>query len=251
MNIKNYVIMDKMKKIASLLEKLELTPQEVVTDWICRGEIDLKQIQIALSQKQKETVFVTSKKEIDVGMFLYSDGKISTTYTEGKSIALVLDINQDKGTMLMMCLHKEILPFSTHNFNIDTVGLKSGMNATHFISQMVEDADNASVEAVQYCLDYSDAFVEQGQAFLMTVDEVKALEPNLVKICSALHAAGISNGGFWLSTVAPSEKDAEAVNAQVAMFMPDRVSIQKEYASIPQDVYPVYDLRFSQLDLKN
>lgn len=239
--------MKKMEKITSLLEKLELTPQEVVVNWLSDGIIDMKDIQTALTQKQKETVFVTSPKEVEPGMFLYNDGKVSTTYTTGKCSALVLDVYRDRNTLLMMCLQKALLPFCSPGFEIDTAGLKSGLNATHFIKQMADDAPGASAEAAKYCLTYSDAFVEQ-QAYMLTVDELKTLEPNLSQIGSALRSAGI-DGGFWLSTTAQLDKENNAVSANIAVFMPDRIAIQKEYASVPQAVYPVYELKFSQLNL--
>ncbi len=239
-----------MEKIASLLEKLEMTPQEVVIDWVANGLVDLKEIQTALAQRQKETVFVTSFKEIEPGMFLYNDGKVSSTYTEGQCSALVLATYPDRETMLMMCLHKALLPFCSQGFDIDTVGLLSGLNATHFIRQMADDVPGASVDAAQYCLDYNDAFVDKLQAFMLTVNELKALEPNLPQIVPALREAG-AVGGFWLSTTAQIGQDADTVSANIAVFMPDRIAVQKEYATVPQAVYPVYELKFSKLNLKS
>ncbi len=239
-----------MEKIASLLEKLGMTPQEVVIDWVVNGKIDLRKIQTALTQKQKETVFVTSFEEIEPGMFLYNDGKVSQTYTEGKCSALVLATYPRREAMLMMCLHKAILPFCSQGFDIDTIGLLSGLNATHFIKQMADGLMNVSVDAAQYCLEYSDVFVSQSQAFMLTVDEIKKLEPDTAKISSALRTAGFTDGGFWLSTTALSDKNTDTVSANVAVFMPDRISVQKEYATIPQAVYPVYELKFSDINLE-
>jgi len=241
---------NKTEKIASLLEKLGLTPQDVVIDWVVSGTIDLKIVQDALLQKQKETVFVTSFSEIQPGMFLYDDGKISQTYTEGQCCALVLDVHKDRNTLLMMCLRKALLPFCSPECDIDTAYLKSGLNATHFIRQMAVDVLGVSADAAQYCLEYCDKFVEPSQAFMLTVDELKELEPNLSQIGSALREAGISEGGFWLSTTTKIGKDIESAGAYIAMFMPDRIAVQKEYASIPQAVYPVYEMKFSKLDLK-
>lgn len=240
--------MDKMKKIASLLEKLEVTPEEAVIDWVRNGLIDLKSIQTALEQKRKETVFIASRQEVEPGMFLYANGKISATYTEGQCKALVLDVYSNRGTMLMMCLQKSVLPFCAQNSQIDTNGLNSGLNVTHFIKQMAEDVGDKSIEAALYCLNYEDAFVVASQAFMMTVNEAKSLEPNAGKISSALHTAGISDG-FWLSTTVVADKEGGPLSAQIAVFMPDRVALQKEYVTIPQAVYPVYELKFSRLDL--
>lgn len=236
--------MDKEKKLSSLLEKLGLTPKEAVINWVRNGVIDLQDIQRTIEKMRKEIVFITSEADIVSGMFLYKNGKISATYTDGQCSAVILKVNRD--SLVMMCLEKANLPFCSQGFSVDTIGFKSGLNTTHFIRQMA-DAAQAESEAATYCLEYEDVFVGKKQAFMLTIDEVNDLEPEMERIVPALHTAGVT-GGFWLSTTADADKDCDTTYAQVGMVMSDRIAVQKEYGTVPQAVYPVYELKISRLN---
>ena len=236
--------MDKKKKLSSLLEKLGLTPKEVVIEWVRDGIVDLQDVKNTLEQMRKETQFVSSEQELTAGMFLYSDGKVSETYTEGQCCAMILKVGID--SLLMLSLDKALLPFCSQGSVIDTIWLKSGLNATHFIKQMADDS-GAVTDAANYCLEYENAFVQKKQAFMLTAEEVKELECDLELIIPALRKAGVTDG-FWLSTVADTDNDNGKASAQIGVFMPDRVAVQKEYIKIPQSVYPAFELKISRLN---
>ena len=239
----------KIEKVSSLLNKLGLTPRELIVEWVRDGIVNMKEIQADLERMKNETVFVSSFGEITAGMFLYANGKISNTYSEKECCALVLDVIPENSELLMLSLQKVSVPFCSQGFVIDTDGILRGINATHFLSQMA-DGDGATVGAAQYCLEFSNAFVSAGMAYLMTEREVRNLEKNLQQIVPALKAANVFEGGFGLSTTAEVDENTKTTYAKVGVFMPDRIAVQKEVGTIPLAVYPVFSLSSSHLAIE-
>ena len=241
--------MDKIKRIASLLEKLEISPQKVVLKWAQQGTIDLKQIASELETWRRENAFVRNWYDIRPGMYLYKNGKISHVYAENECQAVVLDVDTQNSKLLMMSLCGKVLPFSSQGYSFDTSGLLNGLNATYLLSQMAQDA-NCPVEAAQYCLNYSDAFVDAGMAFLLTEDEAKSLSPCAEQILLALNIAHVQTNGFWLSSSSgdcsnPEKSDKK--EAKVFILHRDKVAINREYTTVPAAVYPVFRLSSGKL----
>ena len=240
--------MDKTE-ITALIAKAGLSYQEIVTEWADQGLIDLKELENSLLELRRQREYVTGKGDVAAGMYLHKNGRIGRMFNSKECMAVILNVDRQKDELLMMSLNGKTLPFSSQGYCFDTQWLSSGLNATHMMSQMAEDA-GAEVEAVRFCLGYSDAFVRDGAAFLMTEEEVLKLRPNSMQIMTALNAAHVPTNGFWLSTAiekSPKSNEAEDNCALYFALQQDGITIGKECTTTPKEVYPVFNLHFSSL----
>ena len=241
-------------EITALIAKEGLSYQEIVTEWADHGLIDLKELENSLRELRQQREYVAAKGDVAAGMYLHKNGKIGRMFNYKECTAVILNVDRQKDELLMMSLNGKTLPFSSQGYCFDTQWLSCGLNATHMMSQMADDA-GAEVEAVRFCLGYSDAFVREGAAFLMTEEEVLKLRPNSMQIMTALNAAQVPTSGFWLSTAIEKSLKADEAENNVALYFTlqqDGITIGKECTTTPKAVYPVFSLHFSSLNgIKN
>ena len=236
-----------LEKIYALLEGVGMTPEELVLKWIENGRIDLDRIaELAKQNAQNKSSEIKTIKEVEAGMFLTSDMSVCREFDAENSLAIVLKVNRDKKTALVFNLTGANLSFSRGNIDIDTSGF-GGLNATHFVSQMAQDF-GITAEAADYCLEFENALVAKGKAFLPSVDEVKEWEADHEKIYQAFLAAKIADKTFWTSSTSEGIKQqTETANKTAYIFGigNSQISVHLENVCLPLDVHPVYvvDLR--------
>lgn len=231
-----------LEKIYSLLEGVGMTPEELVLKWAESGRIDLDRIAELVKQNAKDKSSEVKKiKEVEAGMFLTSDMSVCKEFDAEKSLAIVLAVNRSERTALAFNIAGVNLAFSREGLDADTSGF-SGLNATHFISQMALDA-GVTAEAADYCLNFENALVDKGRAFLPSKDEIKECEGECDKIYQAFAAAKIANKTFWSSTTNEGTKQtSESVGktAYIFSFGNSQISVHSENICLPLEVHPVY-----------
>lgn len=238
-----------LEKVYALLEGIGMTPEELVLKWIENGRVDLDRIaELAKQNSQNKDSEIKKIKEVEPGMFLTSDGTVCCEYDGENSLAIILAVNRDKKTALVFNIAGSCLPFSRDGLDTDTSGF-SGLNATHFISQMAFDA-GITAEAADYCLLFENDFVQKGNAFLLSKEEVQALENDADKIYRAFSAAKIADKIFWTSTTFDgSSKQAETANKMAYIFGigSPNIPVRSENARLPLDVHPAYTVNLKKL----
>ena len=189
----------------------------MILQWALNGQIDLQQIANEFEHLRLNNEFVNNWEKIVPGMYLHNNGKIGASYIKDVTLAVVLQVDYDKHEVLLMSLTGKVLPFSAQGFSFDTLGLFSGLNATHLLAQIAEDCA-MTVEAATYCLQYANVYISQGVAFLPTEDEVKELFPYATQISEALRNAHVSARRFWTSTTSINNSPSEAPADRVQVF---------------------------------
>lgn len=235
-----------LEKIYALLESVGMTPEELVLKWIDNGKIDLDRIaELVRKNVQEKSSEVKKVKEIEPGMFLTADKKVCRQFDAEKCAAIVLKVYDDNRTALAVDINGVSLAFSRDGLETDTLGF-SGLNATHYVSQMALD-QKVRAEAADYCLEFENSFVRKNTAFLPSKEEIESLEADAEKIYPAFSAARMTDKTFWTSTTpARNLKDAETCKtAYIFSLRGPKISFHSEYVSLPLDVHPFYkvDLR--------
>ena len=235
-----------LEKIYALLESIGMTPEELVLKWIENGKIDLDRIAELVRKNAQEKSFELKKvKEVEPGMFLTADKKVCRQFDAERSAAIVLKVYDDNRTALAVDINGVSLAFSRDGLETDTLGF-SGLNATHYISQMALD-QNVTAEAADYCIEFENSFIRKSTAFLPSKEELESLDAVAEKIYPAFVAAKMADKTLWTSTTpARSLKEEETCKTEyIFSLRSSKVSIHSEYVSLPLSVHPFYkvDLR--------
>ena len=98
--------MNKNKQVDSLLEKLGISPREVVLEWAQKGRIDLKRIALQLETLRQESSFVHSWHDVSPGMYLYQNGQISHIYSKDECLAVILAVDTEARELLVKAYAK-------------------------------------------------------------------------------------------------------------------------------------------------
>ncbi len=237
--------MNREKKLASFLAELGLTPEEAVAEWVRSGVVDLKKIQQIFTS---DDCFVKSPHEIEVGMFLCNDGRISKKFAAGRNCAMVIAVGEDGDTLSVMCTEKASMSFCTQEEKIYTDSISRGLSATHFLKEMAE-VSGMSVIAAEYCLSYTNKFVKPQQAFLLSIGEINKFGSDMAKIALAAQTADMTDE-FWLVTSAHTD-DEDIPRFMTGTFVADGQNVGVDIASASCEeqlaVYPVYEISSSLL----
>ena len=154
---------EKLEQVNHLVQKLGLSPQEAVEYF---------------SAKVVESSSVVRECEVAVGvlpgMYVYADGLISSEIIEGRQVMAVVG-SVDGSDVLAVCLQEACLPWFS---------------------------DWQGAEAAQWCYDYAEDGVKQGEAFLPSLTELEKLFANKAAINASLKALGVAwlEGWYWSST---------------------------------------------------
>ena len=237
-----------LDKVYALLKSLGTTPEEVVLKWVDEGKIDLDRIAELVKQNaQNKSSEVKKAKEVKAGMFLTKNKTICSEYNPDECVAVVLKVFADSREALMLNIKGAHLAFSRDGASVDTTGF-GGLNATHFISQLAQEAQ-VSAEAADYCLEFENDFVKKGNAFLLAKEEVEGLE-DVESLSRAFNAAKLSDKTFWTSTTpAGNMKNGEEISQTAYIFdlRGSKVSLHSEYVKLPLDVHPAYMVKLNQI----
>lgn len=237
-----------IEKVYALLKSLGTTPEEVVLKWVEEGRIDLDRIAELVKQNaQNKSSEVKKAKEVKAGMFLTKSKTICSEFNPDDCEAVVLRVSSNSREALMLSIEGKNLSFSREGVDADTSGF-SGLNATHFVSQMAKDMKTAT-EAADYCLEFANDFVEKGNAFLLSKEEVEEIECD-EDLCKAFTAAKLADKTFWTSTT-PADNlkpdDETYKTAYIFDLRGSKFSIHSEYVSLPLAVHPAYKVKLNQI----
>ncbi len=116
----------------------------------------------------------TMPQTILPGMYVYADGLIYPEIIEGRQVMAIVG-SVDGSDVLAVCLQEACLPWFS---------------------------DWQGAEAAQWCYDYAEDGVKQGEAFLPSLTELEKLFANKAAINASLKALGVAllEGWYWSST---------------------------------------------------
>ena len=181
---------EKFEQLSCLAQKLGLSPQEV-------GEYFLSKT----GKDPSSPVTYKTPEQVLPGMYVYADGLISTELIAGRQVKAVVGYVEDK-TVYAVCLQEEYLPWSGDWLEAGvTQNMTDGQKATRKILE-ISRKQRQKAEAAQWCYDYAEDGVKQGEAFLASIDEWKKLFVNAVAINVSFKAlsAALLEGWYWSST---------------------------------------------------
>ena len=191
-NLNNYIMnkKEKLEQVNHLVQKLGLSPQEAVEYF---------------SAKVVESSSVVRECEVAVGvlpgMYVYADGLISSEIIEGRRVMAVVG-SVDGSDVLAVCLHEACLPWSSDWLEAKaTQEMTGGKEATRKLLE-ISRKKRQEAEAAQWCYDYAEDGVIQGEAFLPSLTELEKLFANKAAINVSLKALGAAlfERWYWSST---------------------------------------------------
>ena len=173
-----------------MVQKLGLSPQEAVEYF---------------SAKVVESSSVVRECEVAVGvlpgMYVYADGLISAELITGRQVMAVVG-SVDGSDVLAVCLHEACLPWSSDWLEAKaTQEMTGGKEATRKLLE-ISRKKRQEAEAAQWCYDYAEDGVIQGEAFLPSLTELEKLFANKAAINVSLKALGAAlfERWYWSST---------------------------------------------------
>ena len=181
---------EKLEMLNCLAQKLGVLPQEAVEYF---------------SAKVVESSSVIRECEVAAGvlpgMYVYVDGLISAELITGRQVKAVVGYVEGK-TVYAVCLKAKELPWSSDCLEVKASrDLTDGTEATAVILAAAKQK-RGKAEAAQWCHDYAEDGVIQGEAFLPSLTELEKLFANKAAINASLKALGVAllEGWYWSST---------------------------------------------------
>ena len=139
--------------------------------------------------------------EVLPGMYVYADGLISAELITGRQVKAVVGYVEGK-TVYAVCLKAKELPWSSDCLEVKASrDLTDGKEATAVILAAAKQK-RGKAEAAQWCHDYAEDGVIQGEAFLPSLTELEKLFANKAAINVSLKALGAAlfERWYWSST---------------------------------------------------
>ncbi len=188
--MKNFNLLEKV------ITEFGFTPEEVVKNWLASGKVKLRDVESTGLKRDTPDII----GNISPGMFVYSDGLISVEIIPGKQITSVVGAIIGR-RVLCVCLRETSIPWSSDFLEVDTRSISSGFEATQEILAVAKE-QGKKAEAAEWCAKYARDGVKAGEAFLPSLDEWKAIQPNKKIINQALCRLKVAklNGLHWSST---------------------------------------------------
>ena len=181
---------EKLEMLNCLAQKLGVLPQEAVEYF---------------SAKVVESSSVIRECEVAAGvlpgMYVYVDGLISAELITGRQVKAVVGYVEGK-TVYAVCLKAKELPWSSDCLEVKASrDLTDGTEATAVILAAAKQK-RGKAEAAQWCHDYAEDGVIQGEAFLPSLTELEKLFANKAAINVSLKALGAAlfERWYWSST---------------------------------------------------
>ena len=140
-------------------------------------------------------------KRVLPGMYIYADGLIYPEIIEGRQVMAIVG-SVDGSDVLAVCLQEACLPWSSDWLEAKaTQKMTGGKEATRKILE-ISRKKRQEAEAAQWCYDYAEDGVKQGEAFLPSLTELEKLFANKAAINASLNALGVAllEGWYWSST---------------------------------------------------
>ena len=209
----------KLELLTGMVDKFNLSVNDVVSYWMKSGRLNLDAATVSsqvVSFGKDETLnldaatvssqVVSSRKyetpkRVFPGMYIYADGLIYPEIIEGRQVMAIVG-SVDVSDVLAVCLQETCLPWSSDWLHAEaTQKMTSGKEATRKILEISREKQQKA-EAAQWCYDYAEDGVKQGEAFLPSLTELKKLFANKTAINASLKALGVAllEGWLWSST---------------------------------------------------
>ena len=138
-------------------------------------------------------------KNVLPGMYVYADGLIYPEIIEERQVMAIVG-SVDGSDVLAVCLQEACLPRSSDWLEAKaTQKMTGGKEATRKILE-ISRKKRQEAEAAQWCYDYAEDGVKQGDAFLPSLTELEKLFANKAAINASLNALGVALLEGWSST---------------------------------------------------
>lgn len=189
----------KLELLTGIVDEFNLSVNDVVSYWVKSGRLNLDAATVS-SQVVSSGKYETPKRVLP-GMYIYADGLIYPEIIEGRQVIAIVG-SVDGSDVLAVCLQEACLPWSSDWLEAKaTQKMTGGKEATRKILE-ISRKKWQEAEAAQWCYDYAEDGVKQGDAFLPSLTELEKLFANKAAINASLNALGVAllEGWYWSST---------------------------------------------------
>lgn len=189
----------KLELLTGIVDEFNLSVNDVVSYWVKSGRLNLDAATVS-SQVVSSGKYETPKRVLP-GMYIYADGLIYPEIIEGRQVMAIVG-SVDGSDVLAVCLQEACLPWSSDWLEAKaTQKMTGGKEATRKILE-ISRKKRQEAEAAQWCCDYAEDGVKQGEAFLPSLTELEKLFANKAAINASLNALGVAllEGWYWSST---------------------------------------------------
>ena len=189
----------KLELLTGIVDEFNLSVNDVVSYWVKSGRLNLDAATVS-SQVVSSGKYGTPKRVLP-GMYIYADGLIYPEIIEGRQVMAIVG-SVDGSDVLAVCLQEACLPWSSDWLEAKaTQKMTGGKEATRKILE-ISRKKRQEAEAAQWCYDYAEDGVKQGEAFLPSLTELEKLFANKAAINASLNALGVAllEGWYWSST---------------------------------------------------
>ena len=189
----------KLELLTGIVDEFNLSVNDVVSYWVKSGRLNLDAATVS-SQVVSSRKYETPKSVLP-GMYIYADGLICPEIIEGRQVMAIVG-SVDGSDVLAVCLHEAYLPWSNNYLEAEaTQKMTGGKEASRKILEISREK-RQKAEAAQWCYDYAEDGVKQGEAFLPSVTELGKLFANKAAINASLKALGVYllESSYWSST---------------------------------------------------
>lgn len=189
----------KLELLTGIVDEFNLSVNDVVSYWVKSGRLNLDAATVS-SQVVSSGKYETPKRVLP-GMYIYADGLIYPEIIEGRQVMAIVG-SVDGSDVLAVCLQEACLPWSNDWLEVKaTQKMTGGKEATRKILEIFREK-RQEAEAAQWCYDYAEDGVKQGEAFLPSLTELEKLFANKAAINASLNALGVAllEGWYWSCT---------------------------------------------------
>lgn len=199
--------MDKLELLKSLMEQLQVTPQDVIENFVNNKVVNSNFLEEMLNKAKgfEDVTFIPSQKyvtpkDIRAGMFEYASGLISEELILGEQLRGIVGYADDK-EILIWCLRSKQCCWSDEFWDAGTQDKKlRGWKATRIILEATKRLDKTA-PAAQWCIDYAEDGVQKGSAFLPSYADFELLRPYIKVVKKVFSEIGLDFGdAFWSSS---------------------------------------------------
>jgi len=192
--------MDRYETINETLKKLNLTPKDVLRNWIINKEIDADTLEEVFCRLELDATI-----EPQVGGYAFVNG-LFAPYSDAYSGLLGVvawlnpDINAKEGERGLILIPNKFSDKWSNSYGKTQINhLSDGMHNTDKL-MVWSNLKKYNFYAAQKCINYHSKGIEKGQAFLPAVNQLSEIVKNVTPIRAAMRELGLEFGGKLLSS---------------------------------------------------
>ena len=223
------------EQLQNLLTALGVNSETLLLKLI--NEKGLTEEKIRGIMKAKAPKYITNLSDVRPGMFLTKEGYVTRNYIADDVIALVFGVFKKK--IEVISVEGKEMPFGSPELFVDTDGL-SGLEATRLIAAEARRL-NLRADAAVYCQNFTvPGLVEQGEAFLLSPEEIIDIHSYFYNIQEALHNINFTTGFLWSSSMLKKQSS----DPMIKVYEIRSPVMSEEMPDFPQYVYPAFFVSF-------